>query len=155
MAGGVIVVLNAKNLSEPVGSYVGSGMVGGRIYIRGRVSPSKIGLQPPKAEMIRFLRAMILKGLINEDLLEELSNLDYIDLINRLPEEAAKYARKLYEERIGMPTYEYRELSEEEAKELLPILTEYSEDFGGDYTKYMGDKYTIIIPKKKLTLSPT
>jgi glutamate synthase domain-containing protein 3 len=49
MAGGVIVVLNAKNLSEPVGSYVGSGMVGGRIYIRGRVSPSKIGLQPPKA----------------------------------------------------------------------------------------------------------
>lgn len=151
MAGGVIVVLNAKNLSEPVGSYVGSGMVGGRIYIRGRVSPSKIGLQPPKAEMIRFLRAMILKGLINEDLLEELSNLDYIDLINRLPEEAAKYARKLYEERIGMPTYEYRELSEEEAKELLPILTEYSEDFGGDYTKYMGDKYTIIIPKKKLT----
>ncbi|MEM4971187.1 MAG: glutamate synthase [Sulfolobales archaeon] len=149
MAGGVIMVLNTKNLPEPVGSYVGSGMVGGRIYIRGRVSPSKIGLQPPKVEMIRFLRAMILKGLISEDLLEEFSNLDYIDLINRLPEEAAKYARKLYEERIGMPTYEYRELSEEEAKELLPILTEYSEDFGSDYTEYIGDKYTVITPKKR------
>jgi glutamate synthase domain-containing protein 1/glutamate synthase domain-containing protein 3 len=148
MAGGVIFVLNTRGLSEPTGSYVGSGMVGGRIYIRGKVSPSRIGLQPPRTEIIRFLRAMVIGGYIDEHLVEELSGLDYIELINRLPEDATKFAKKLYEERIGMPMYEYRELSEEEIKELLPVLREYSEDLGSDHVEYIGDKYTVIKPRR-------
>jgi len=149
MAGGVIVVLNRWNLPESVGYYVGSGMVGGRIYIRGKVPPSRVGLQPPKAEMVRFLRAMAMKGLIDVDSLEDLLGLDYVELIGRLPDEAARYAKKLYEERIGMPGYEYRELAEEEVKELLPVLEEYGRDLGTDYTEYISDKYTVVTPRKK------
>ncbi|MFP3258332.1 MAG: glutamate synthase, partial [Caldivirga sp.] len=51
MAGGVIMVLgiDAYKLGKSVeltGNYIGSGMVGGRIYIRGRVDYSKVGLAP-------------------------------------------------------------------------------------------------------------
>jgi hypothetical protein len=91
---------------------------------------------------------MIIGGYIDEHLVKELSGLDYIELINRLPEDATKFAKKLYEERIGMPMYEYRELSEEEIKELLPVLREYSEDLGSDHVEYIGDKYTVIKPRR-------
>jgi len=46
MAGGVIVVLGMNVKGVPVGSFVGTGMVGGRIYIRGKVPTSRLGLQP-------------------------------------------------------------------------------------------------------------
>ncbi len=148
MAGGVIVVLNKKSVPEPAGSYIGSGMVGGRIYIRGRVEPSRIGSQPPRTEMIRFLKAMVLEGLVGKDSLSELTDLAYIDIIDKLPEEARRYARKLYEERIGMPRYEYRELHEEEIEELLPILQEYSRDLDRDYTEMLSNKYTVIYARR-------
>lgn len=148
MAGGVIVILNTHGKPEPTGSYLGSGMVGGRIYVRGKVHPSRIGPQPPRIEMIRFLKAMMMEGLIRNNSLESLAEQAYIDLIDRLPEEAAKYARKLYEGRIGIPRYEYRELYDEEIKELLPVLEEYSRDLGRDYTELLSDKYTVITARK-------
>ncbi|MEM2203873.1 MAG: glutamate synthase [Sulfolobales archaeon] len=148
MAGGVIIILNKNNRSESVGSYVGSGMVGGRIYIRGKVYPARIGPQPPRVEMLRFLKAMAIEGFIKNRDLEDLVEQSYIDLIDKLPEEVMRYARKLYEERIGMPRYEYRELYEEEIRELLPVLEEYGRDLGGDYTELLSDKYTVITARK-------
>ena len=46
MAGGVLVVLglDAGDVS-PVGQYVGTGMHGGEIYIRGRVAPHQLGAE--------------------------------------------------------------------------------------------------------------
>lgn len=150
MAGGVIVILNSRGRSEPAGYYIGSGMVGGRIFIRGRVPPTRVGLQPPRTEMIRFLRAMLLEGYFDEKVLDEMLGLSYIELIEKLPGEASRYAKKLYEERVGMPSYEYRELTDDEIKELLLVMKEYSEDLGRDYLDMLSDRYTVITPRKSL-----
>ncbi|MEM0439018.1 MAG: glutamate synthase, partial [Sulfolobales archaeon] len=102
----------------------------------------------PRVEMLRFLKAMVIEGYIKSRDLEDLADQSYIDLIDKLPEEVMRYARKLYEERIGMPRYEYRELYEEEIKELLPVIEEYSRDLGRDYTELLNDKYTVITARK-------
>ena len=49
-----------------------------------------------------------------------------------------------------MPSYEYRELMDDEIKELLPIMREYSEDLGHNYLDMLSDRYTIITPHKNL-----
>lgn len=147
MAGGVIVILNAKGLSEPVGNFVGSGMVGGRIYIRGRIPPSKIGPQPPRVEMLRFIRAMVLEGLITAYQAQDLEDLSYPEILARLEGDARAYARKLLEERIGIPGYEYRELEEHEYRELLPVIRDYSSDLGGSYEELLKDRFTIVAPR--------
>lgn len=46
MAGGVIVVLGLRVKGEKTGNFVGTGMVGGKIFVRGKVEPEKIGIQP-------------------------------------------------------------------------------------------------------------
>lgn len=52
MAGGVIVVLNlAEERGSPVGNYLGTGMHGGTIYLRGPVEPHQLGKEVGKAEM--------------------------------------------------------------------------------------------------------
>lgn len=149
MAGGAIVVFGKNMRREPVGNFVGSGMVGGKIYIRGRVSPEKIGLQPPKQEINKFLKALLLKNLITEDQYNSLSREEYIDLIDKLEGNAKEYAKKLFEEKIGMPHYEYRELSEEEFKDLLPIIEDYSNEMNDhSFLELLKEKFTIITARK-------
>ncbi len=47
MAGGTIIVLGLESRRKPsVGAYLGTGMHGGRIYIRGKVKPHKLGKEP-------------------------------------------------------------------------------------------------------------
>ena len=48
MAGGVVVILNLSDEKSPVGNYVGTGMVGGTIYIRGKVKEQMY--RPPTEE---------------------------------------------------------------------------------------------------------
>jgi glutamate synthase domain-containing protein 3 len=43
MAGGTILVLGLGHEGSPVGRSVGAGMHGGRIYVRGRVTPEQLG----------------------------------------------------------------------------------------------------------------
>lgn len=150
MAGGVIIVLGTNINHEPVGNFVGTGMVGGRIYIRGKVSPSKIGLQPPKVEVIKLLKALYIDSLIDEDTYERLREKDYIEIMDQLEGKAKEYAKRLFEEKVGIPKVEYRELTEEEFKEVYPILSEYSVDMGKDYTEYLKDKFTVITSRGKL-----
>ncbi|MEJ2772171.1 MULTISPECIES: class II glutamine amidotransferase [unclassified Stygiolobus] len=144
MAGGVIVVLGTNVRREPVGNFVGTGMVGGRIYIRGKVSPSKIGLQPPKVEVVKLLKALLLENLINEEEFESLREREYIEVMDLLKGKAKEYAKRLFEEKVGIPEFEYRELSEAEYKELLPVLQEFSKDMGSDYTEILKEKFTVV-----------
>ncbi|WP_229572521.1 glutamate synthase [Saccharolobus caldissimus] len=149
MAGGVIVVFGKGFRGEPVGNFVGSGMVGGRIYIRGRVSPSKIGLQPPKLEVARFLKALLIDGLISEEEYNELKDREYIDLMDRLKGEAKEYAKRLFEEKIGIPQYEYRELNEEEFKELLPVVEDYAKEMKENcFIELLKEKFTVITARR-------
>ncbi|WP_338600324.1 glutamate synthase [Sulfolobus tengchongensis] len=149
MAGGVIVIFGKGFNGEPVGNFVGTGMVGGRIYIRGRISTSKLGLQPPKYEVIRLLRALYIDGLISSEEYESLKDSEYIEIMDKLKGEAKEYAKKLFEEKIGVPKYEYRELTEDEFKELLPVIEEYSRDMNDNsYVELLKEKFTIVSARR-------
>lgn len=45
MAGGVLVLLNLEDQEQPVGYFVGTGMHGGVIYVRGRVAQHQVGAE--------------------------------------------------------------------------------------------------------------
>jgi glutamate synthase domain-containing protein 1/glutamate synthase domain-containing protein 3 len=149
MAGGVIVVLGLNSKSEPVGNYIGTGMVGGRIYIRGKISPNKLGLQPNKYEVINLLKALLIEGYINNEEFEILKENSYIEIMDKLKGEAKKYAKKLFEEKVGIPQYEYRELNEEEFKELEPIIKEYEINIGVKCEELLSEKFTVITARRK------
>ncbi|MGC9105474.1 MAG: class II glutamine amidotransferase [Thermoprotei archaeon] len=149
MAGGVIVVLGRGVKGEPVGNFVGTGMVGGRIYIRGKVSPSKLGLQPNRVELMRLLKALAMENLISQELYDKLKDKDYTEIMDSLEGEAKKLARKMFEERIGVPRAEYRELSEEEFEELEPLMREYSNDVGFNALEILKEKFTVVTPRKE------
>jgi len=79
MAGGRIVVLNLKNgRSSPVGDFVGTGIHGGSIFIRGTVEPRQLGIgavfNEIDGEDIRFLEE-ILKEFARE-MWQDLSGID-------------------------------------------------------------------------------
>ena len=134
MAGGVIMVLGIDALGKPLeltGRYVGSGMVGGRIYIRGRVDESKIGLAPSDVE-VKALKEAIEEGR------------EYVKALEK--------AYKLM--RFNKPNVEYRELTEDEVKELKPVLTEYAGYFNlgqGFVDDYLGLKYTVVTRGASIT----
>lgn len=66
MAGGRIVVLNLENRKEsPVGDFVGTGIHGGAIYVRGQVFPHQLGIGAVFAEMDDDDRAFM-DGMLRE-----------------------------------------------------------------------------------------
>ena len=66
MAGGVVMVLNLSDSERPARNYIGTGMVGGRIYIRGKVSEEQVGLIPQREDVLRYLHAQTLDGTLSE-----------------------------------------------------------------------------------------
>jgi|MonGeyMetagenome_1017769.scaffolds.fasta_scaffold00228_4 glutamate synthase domain-containing protein 3/glutamate synthase domain-containing protein 1 len=135
MAGGVIMVLgiDAYKLGKSVeltGSYIGSGMVGGRIYIRGRVDYSKVGLAPSSHEVKALVEALREEGYPEDTFNEWLS-------------------RVLQVSHVPRPTMDYRELTEDEVRELKPILLDYARELGIDeqvIDDLIGERYTVIKP---------
>ena len=156
MAGGVLIVLGLNALFKNVnveftGNFVGTGMVGGRIFIRGKLSPSKIGLHPPREELLAFLSSLIEEGYLPQELAAETDlDLDAIKSKAKLlgNDYVLKLSKKIFEGgHIPRPVSEYRELNEEEVKELEPVLQEYVKyfNFNSDLVdELLSLKYTII-----------
>ncbi|MCQ4366273.1 MAG: glutamate synthase, partial [Sulfolobales archaeon] len=69
---------------------------------------------------------------------------------DKLEGEAKKLARKMFEERIGVPRAEYRELTEEEFKELEPIIKEFSADLGVNAVELLKERFTVVTPRKEI-----
>ncbi|TRM74842.1 glutamate synthase, partial [Sulfolobus sp. E5] len=70
-------------------------------------------------------------------------------ILSHIVYNAKEYAKKLFEEKIGMPHYEYRELSEEEFKDLLPIIEDYSNEMNDhSFLELLKEKFTIITARK-------
>lgn len=76
-AGGIVCVLNLSDSQKPVGHYVGTGMVGGRIYVRGEVASSQIGLPPCKEDVLRYLKVVSDEGRITKECYDEISKADF------------------------------------------------------------------------------
>lgn len=146
MAGGTIIVFGKNAKGEPVGHFVGTGMIGGKIFIRGKVSPSKIGLQPPRIEVLNLLRALVIDNIITDDDYNKYASMDYISLIRSIKGKGKELLKKLTEDKLGIPTYEYRELAEEEFKELEPIVREFSVDVKEDFVELLKEKFTVVFP---------
>jgi len=162
MAGGVVMVLGIDALMsnasiELAGRHVGTGMVGGRVYIRGKVTPHKIGLRPPKLEFVTFLQALIEEGDVPPELVQDIEYGDIETLEEVLQKSgkdfALRLAKCLYESTHIIKTVrEYRELYEHEIKELRPVLQEYAKYFELD-EKIIDDllscKYTVVTRAQK------
>jgi glutamate synthase domain-containing protein 3 len=99
MAGGVVVILNLSNEKNPVGNYVGTGMVGGTIYIRGIVKEQRIGLPPKKTDILNYLSVEKIDGGLSAETYEIISRLEYPSekfLSDFLPESVFKRIRNLF-----------------------------------------------------------
>ncbi len=157
MAGGVIVVLGLNYLEtdvEVVGNCVASGMVGGKIYVRGMVSPSKIGLNPPRADVIQYLRGLLLEGRLSEDDYKKVASLKDFSLVTlskMLPENVVKLVSKLYVNKYWKElVVEHRRIGEDD----LALLQNHFEEFGRvfklkeEVDRVIAEEYfTVIYPK--------
>ena len=119
MAGGVVVILNLSDEKNPVGNYVGTGMVGGTIYIRGMVKEQRIGLPPKKTDILNYLSVEKIDGGISAETYEIISGLEYPSekfLSEFLPESVYKRIRNLFfRGKYSKPvSVEYRRLNKQQ-----------------------------------------
>jgi len=136
MAGGTAIVLNLSNEQFPVGSYVGTGMVGGAIYVRGIVEEKRIGLLPKKEDLMNYLNAEKLEGAISGEVFENILKLEFPServISQLLPESIMKRVRSLFfRGKYTKPiSIEYRALSEE--KDEMISVKRKMEDFFNDF----------------------
>ena len=119
MGGGTVVVLRVTN-DEPVGKYIGSGLVGGKIYIRGDdVPPDFVGLAPSSRRLKRYVEYLYRSGRIGEEEYRRLSLGDFAA--------APSHLHKLWG---GSLRVERRHLTEEEVRELAPYVAKFNTLFG-------------------------
>ncbi|BAJ50452.1 glutamine amidotransferase class-II domain protein [Candidatus Caldarchaeum subterraneum] len=154
MAGGVVAVLGVDSFDSDeclVGRCVATGMVGGVIYIRGRVDRWRIGLQPPREDVKRYLRGLLLEGQIDQQTYTKLSTLKKItiqDLRENLPPEPFKRISKLYTSKYYREhLVSYRRLGETDLKLLSDALQSFCREFGlgrDVYERLLEEKYTVI-----------
>ncbi len=131
LAGGVIIILGIKWAKKSVGNYVGSGMVGGRIYIRDKVELSKIGVQPPEKDIETHLTLLAEEGALDEILYTTVKRkISYHTLKAKLQNEIFERVKRYYlSTYVEPPICEYRELNTYETQEIEPILEDYISTF--------------------------
>ncbi|MDG7001945.1 MAG: hypothetical protein JRN15_22835, partial [Nitrososphaerota archaeon] len=130
MAGGTVAVLNLSGEKRPVGRFVGTGMVGGTIYVRGRVDESQLGLPPKKSDILNYLKADALDGVISDEVFEKIVGLDFpteARLLELLPVQVFKRLRGLFFRSKYMKpmSSEYRKVNAEELSDLKSKLEEF------------------------------
>jgi glutamate synthase domain-containing protein 1 len=155
MAGGVAMVLgiDAIDLDEClVGRYVATGMVGGRIYVRGRVERWRIGLPPPKLDVLRYLKGLYLEGLIDYYTLNKLEStkgeITLDDIRANLSGEPLRRVSKLFTSKYHKDLkVEERQLGDWDLKLVTGPLWRFFTEFGLDqrlYQRILESEFTII-----------
>ena len=160
MAGGVAIVLGLgidDREARLVGRFAGTGMVGGKIYVRSRVRSDAVGLPPQREDVVNYLDSLRLDGTLDESTYELIVGRESIDhrLLRRtLPPGLFKKVERFYISRYTKPlAKDYRALSSDESKELVPRLLEYSKCFGINKEisdELIASKFTIIQPESAM-----
>jgi len=155
MAGGVVAVLGLGALGKDfdgqlVGKFAATGMVGGKIYVRGRVRGDSIGMSPPREDIVNYLRLLAVDDVISYELYDEITRHDSItyDLLEaRLPSKVMDRLKRLmlgrHSRRLSI---EYRELNGDD-KFLLEKLKDFFATFGlsGElFSRLLESKFTTI-----------
>jgi len=154
MAGGVAMVLGIDSMDLDtclVGRYMATGMVGGRIYVRGRVDRWRIGLQPPKPDVIRYIRGLFLEGLVAEDVLrffEAMPEITLDDVRKKLSGEALRRVSKLFTSKYYKElSVEVRRLDEADLELVDQPLRRYFQEFRLDarlYNRLLKQEFTVV-----------
>ncbi len=81
MAGGIIVVLNSNNEKNPVGKFTATGIHGGTIFVRGKISEEHLGIGAqigtPNEEEINLLNNLISEYFSYFQVNENLDSLEF------------------------------------------------------------------------------
>ena len=162
MAGGVVCVLNRSDSKNPVGNYVGTGMVGGRIYIRGKISDSTVGLRPHKIDILNYLKTACEDGRITFEvysriLQEESLNERFLQSI--LPRNLFDRVRFLflankYSKPLSIRT---SKLKDSDLALLENVLRSFCRVFGqpdSEYERIINSEFTIIQASEEETANP-
>jgi glutamate synthase domain-containing protein 1/glutamate synthase domain-containing protein 3 len=157
MAGGVVIVLNLSDSPKPARNYVGTGMVGGRMYIRGFVSESQVGLLPQREDVLRYLFSQTIDGALSKEVYEQIAGADYPGvqmLSERLPKEIMTRVLTLFfSTKYTKPTtVERRRLNENDMEIIGDKLREFFKVFALSDTKMakvLGSEYTIISSREE------
>ena len=163
MAGGVIVVLGLgyEGTEVPVtGRFVGTGMVGGRIYIRGLVPRSHIGYLPPRRDVLQYLRGLHLDGELDDATFARLSSCAHLDpetLSRHLPPDILRRVMKLFEHKyFRRLLVEERHLTDQEVRELGPVLRLFGRKFSMEHEveNLLDDVFTVVRPAEAKVQRP-
>ncbi len=139
MGGGTVLVLRHTN-DEEVGDHVAAGMVGGTIYIRGRVPMGKVGLIPRWDSVRRYLMSLMLDGIIDEATYSRALNSNDIGEVLRHVKWDNMY--RLF----NMPPHvEYRQLSQEELERLGPYIARFNDLFN-TRVSIEDEEFTVVKP---------
>ncbi|MCS7118385.1 MAG: glutamate synthase [Thaumarchaeota archaeon] len=161
MAGGVIVVLGLgyEDSDLPlVGKYVGSGMVGGRILVRGEVPRDRIGYLPPREDVVQYLRGLKLDGELDDRTFRELisaQHLDYEILRERLAPDLLKRVGKLFEHKyFRRLRIEPVRLDAERFEDVCSVLREFGKRFSleREVERALDGRFTLIEPLRGPTV---
>ncbi|MEW6722971.1 MAG: hypothetical protein AB1324_06940 [Candidatus Micrarchaeota archaeon] len=167
MSGGIIIALGLGNLGRGeidtpiVGEFAATGAVGGKIYIRGRVSDELMGKPPQRREVISLCAQLRNEGMISDAALHEIRhdplNIERVkELIEskKRPDSAqgqvgAAISRiePLFERTLAV---DRRDLTESDIALIGPHLEEYFRDFGMPQewlAKALDSEFTIIEAK--------
>ena len=130
MAGGVVMVLNLSDSSLPARNYIGTGMVGGKIYIRGRVKEEQIGLMPHREDVLGYLHFKTLDGSLSNEAYERISRAEYpsVRLLSEiLPEPVmARVLLLFFSTKYTKPVLiETRQLTQSDKETIGPKLEEF------------------------------
>ena len=164
MAGGVVMVLGVDALDMDtclVGRYMATGMVGGRIYVRGHVDRWKIGLQPPKPDVTRYIHGLYMEGLVTEEDVRYFERLPYVslgDVRERLSGEALRRVSRLFTSKYFRELrVEVRRLGGEDLNLVGDVLKRFFREFGLDekaYARVLADEFTVVEPVKTAVQRP-
>jgi glutamate synthase domain-containing protein 1/glutamate synthase domain-containing protein 3 len=157
MAGGVVMVLNLSDSPKPARNYIGTGMVGGRMYIRGNVGEGQIGLLPQREDVLHYLYSQTLDGAISKEAYQKIASADYpsVQLIsNYLPKEivlrvltlffSTKYTKPVIVER--------RRLDDEDMRIVGKQLKDFFKSFALPddlLAKVLDSSFTIVKAKEE------
>jgi glutamate synthase domain-containing protein 1/glutamate synthase domain-containing protein 3 len=157
MAGGVVFVLGIDALERDdiqlVGHYTATGMVGGRIYIRGEVERSRISLNPPKADVMQYLDGLAKEGLIDYAAVKslgEMKAITYDDVRKILSGEPLRRISKLYRSKYYKELrIDYRMLSDDDHGIRDGVLKRFFREFHFEerlYDRLLSSRFTVIEP---------
>jgi len=157
MAGGVVIILNLSDSRKPARNYVGTGMVGGRMYIRGIVREAQIGLLPLREDVLRYLFTQTIDGTLSKEVYEQIAGADYpgVQLLSELlPREImVRVLTLFFATKYTKPTsVERRRLNEGDMEIIGEKLREFFKVFDlpeSLVSKVLASEFTVIGAKEE------